>query len=108
MKPTPKAFASRLAPLQNKFSVVATTPSTSSRCPASMLRLKLVRCPHSLAAYSHNFYVDHSHCLVLAPATLAALPSTRAIPDRDVFNVAWPPRLHSLCSRTLAVTFFQC
>jgi hypothetical protein len=24
---------------------------------------------------------------VLAPATLAALPSTRAIPDRDVFNV---------------------
>jgi hypothetical protein len=26
--------------------------------------------------------VDHSHCPVLAPATLAALPSTRTIPDR--------------------------
>jgi hypothetical protein len=29
---------------------------------------------------------------VLAPATLAALPSTRAIPDRDVFYVAHPVR----------------
>jgi hypothetical protein len=29
---------------------------------------------------------------VLAPATLAALPSTRAIPDRDVFYVAHPIR----------------
>jgi hypothetical protein len=27
---------------------------------------------------------------MLAPATLAALPSTRAIPDRDVFYVADP------------------
>jgi hypothetical protein len=26
-----------------------------------------------------QLYLDHSHCLVLAPATLAALPSTRAI-----------------------------
>jgi hypothetical protein len=32
-----------------------------------------------------RFYLDHSHGLVLAPATLAALPSTRAMPDRDVF-----------------------
>jgi hypothetical protein len=39
-----------------------------------------------------QFYLDHSHCLVLAPATLAALPSTRAIPDRDVFYVAHPIR----------------
>jgi hypothetical protein len=31
---------------------------------------------------------------VLAPATLAALPSTRAIPDRDVFYVARPSALH--------------
>src|SRR5438034_5982767 len=37
-----------------------------------------------------RLYVDHSHCPVLAPATLAALPSTRAIPDRDVFYVASP------------------
>src|SRR5438552_3222194 len=28
--------------------------------------------------------VDHSHCLVLAPATLAALPSTRAIETRSL------------------------
>jgi hypothetical protein len=39
-----------------------------------------------------QLYLDHSHCLVLAPATLAALPSTRAIPDRDVFYVAHPIR----------------
>src|SRR5205809_6228102 len=36
--------------------------------------------------------LDHSHCLVFAPATLAASPSTRAIPDRDVFYVAHPVR----------------
>jgi hypothetical protein len=36
--------------------------------------------PSSLAATL--FYVDHSHCLVLAPAALAALPSTRAIETR--------------------------
>ena len=46
--------------------------------------------PNSLAATHRGFYVDHSHCLVLAPATLAALPSTRAIPDRDVFYLAEP------------------
>src|SRR5947208_11506337 len=34
--------------------------------------------------------LDHSHCPVLVPATLAALPSTRAIPIRDVFYVAFP------------------
>ena len=44
----------------------------------------------SLAA-SLAAYLDHSHCLVLAPATLAALPSARAIPDRDVFYVARVP-----------------
>jgi hypothetical protein len=43
-----------------------------------------------LAATHRGFYVDHSHCLVLAPATLAALPSTRAIPNRDVFYLADP------------------
>jgi hypothetical protein len=42
--------------------------------------------------YPSQLYLDHSHCLVLAPATLAALPSTRAIPDRDVFYVAHPVR----------------
>ncbi|PYL73690.1 MAG: hypothetical protein DMF22_00925 [Verrucomicrobia bacterium] len=32
-----------------------------------------------------QLYLNHSHCPVLAPATLAALPSTHAIPGRDVF-----------------------
>jgi hypothetical protein len=53
--------------------------------------------------------LDHSHCLVLAPATLAALPSTRAIEidscapahiDLPVFpsmSLA-SPRLHSFAS----------
>src|SRR6266567_3910044 len=45
---------------------------------------------HSLLPSS--LYLDHSHCPVLVPATLAALPSTRAIPDRDVFYVAHPTR----------------
>src|SRR5437773_10498909 len=45
--------------------------------------LKLALCPHSLAVTS-QLYLDHSHCLVLAPATLAALPSTRAIETRSL------------------------
>jgi hypothetical protein len=45
---------------------------------------------HSLLRSS--LYLDRSHCLVLAPATLAALPSTRAIFDRDVLHVAYPIR----------------
>src|SRR5437588_2820845 len=52
-----------------------------------------------------SFYVDHSHGPVLAPATLAALPSTRAIPDRDVFYVAHPIRsIRSKSLLTLKVT----
>src|SRR5437762_7321465 len=45
-----------------------------------------------------SLYLDHSHCPVLAPATLAALPSTRAIPNRDVFYVANP--ISSIASRS--------
>src|SRR5437867_13129932 len=52
-------------------------------------RLKLAPSP-SRSLLPSQFYVDHSHCLILAPATLAALPSTRAIPNRDVFYVADP------------------
>src|SRR5439155_9192128 len=98
MKPTPKKFASRLAPLRCKlthslplfrpsgfpsmshrfprapFSVFATAPSTSSRFPASLVPLKLVYCPHSLAP------------------TLVVLPS-----------MSLGPPLHSLGSRTPAV-----
>ena len=55
----------------------------------TVTRLKLGRCPRFLAA-TLRLYLDHSHCLVLAPATLAALPSTRAIPDRDVFYLGNP------------------
>ena len=53
--------------------------------------LKLARLPACSLLLS-SLYLDHSHCLVLAPATLAALPSTRAIPNRDVFYVARPAR----------------
>src|SRR5438874_6656589 len=47
--------------------------------------------------YPSSLYLDHSHFPVLAPATLAALPSTRAIPNRDVFYVADP--ISSIASR---------
>src|SRR4030095_15779816 len=46
--------------------------------------------PTFTRCYPRSLYLDHSHCLVLAPATLAALPSTRTIPNRDVFCVADP------------------
>src|SRR6266700_8298563 len=55
---------------------------------------------HSISRFSHlcrapsggsirsllpsQLCLDHSHCLVLAPATLAALPSTRAIETRSL------------------------
>jgi hypothetical protein len=52
--------------------------------------LKLVRCP-TRSSLPLRLCLDHSHRPVLAPATLAALPSTRAIPDRDVFYVARVP-----------------
>jgi hypothetical protein len=51
--------------------------------------LKLAHFP-TRSSLPSRFCLDHSHCPVLAPATLAALPSTRAIPDRDVFYVAYP------------------
>src|SRR5213082_215006 len=61
-----------------------------------MAELKLIHFPaHSLLPSS--LYLDHSHFPVLAPATLAALPSTRAIPNRDVFYVADP--ISSIASR---------
>jgi hypothetical protein len=63
---------------------------------------------HSLPLIStFRFAHDHSLRPVLAPATLAALPSTRAIPDRDVFYVARVPaapfergRLYSFAADT--------
>jgi hypothetical protein len=52
--------------------------------------LKLVRCPLARSYPRHFTLITRT--AVLAPATLAALPSTRAIPDRDVFYVACPAR----------------
>jgi hypothetical protein len=46
--------------------------------------------PTLARCYPRQLYLDHSHCPVLVPATLAALPSTRATPDRDVFYVTDP------------------
>ena len=60
------------------FSVLATTPWISSRCPATLMRLKLVPCPH-----------------LLAP-TLVVLPS-----------MSLGPSLHSLGSRTPAAMLFK-
>src|SRR5438094_4002664 len=55
-----------------------------------------------------QLYLDHSHRPVLAPATLAALPSTRAIPDRDVFYVADPISSIQTESRTSRSACFVC
>src|SRR4029077_1570821 len=66
------------APPRNASSVFATTPWISSRCPASLVRLKLVRCPHSLAP------------------TLVVLPS-----------MSLGPPLHSLGSRATALMLFN-
>src|SRR5258707_13644520 len=57
---------------------LATTPWIASRCPATLVRLKLVRCPHSLAP------------------TLVVLPS-----------MSLGPPLHSLGSRSPAVMLFN-
>jgi hypothetical protein len=60
------------------FSLFATTPWISSRCPASLVRLKLVLWPHSLSP------------------TLVVLPS-----------ISLGPPLHSLGSRSPAVNAVQ-
>jgi len=46
--------------------------------------------PTLTRSYPRRFTLITRTARVLAPATLAALPSTRAIPDRDVFYVADP------------------
>src|SRR6266404_8771625 len=51
-----------------------------SVCPSMLLASPRL---HS-RSYPRHFYVDHSHCIVLAPATLAGLPSTRAIETRSL------------------------
>jgi hypothetical protein len=68
---------------------------------------------------SSQFYVDHSHGPVLGPATLAALPSTRAIETRLLpsslaatnrgfaFYVAFPKRsIPSLATCSMSEPLF--
>jgi hypothetical protein len=66
--------------------------------------LKLAHCP-TCSSLPSRLYLDHSHGPVFAPATLAALPSTRAIPNRDVFYVADP--ISSVGARSFAFPSFQ-
>ena len=55
-----------------------------------------------------QLYLDHSHCLVLAPATLAALPSTRAIRrSRRVLCRSTPFAPFSATSVSSAVKIFR-
>src|SRR6266536_5854637 len=71
------------------------TPAGETAAAADLREiLKLAHCP-TCSSLPSRLYLDHSHCPVLAPATLAALPSTRAIPDRCVFYVVHPISLHS-------------
>src|SRR5439155_997716 len=74
--------------------VPASSPLPSRLCLLCRFSQKL----HSTSRFAHlrrtppsgsirsllpsQLYLDHSHCPVLAPATLAALPSTRAIETR--------------------------
>src|SRR5213080_2823529 len=61
--------------------------STSRFCPSMSLappRLHSRRYPPRLC-------LDHSHCLVLAPAPLAALPSTRSIPTLATCSMSLIP-----------------
>src|SRR5437588_12038819 len=50
-------------------------------CLAVVTPLKLTLLP-ARSLLPSSLYLDHSHCPVLAPATLAALPSTRTIETR--------------------------
>ena len=49
----------------------------------TLFDLKRARFP-TFSSLPSRFCLDHSHCPVLAPATLAALPSTRAIKTRSL------------------------
>ena len=60
----------------------------------SLSTLTHVLSPISTCRFAH----DHSHRPVLAPAALAALPSTPAIPDRMCSMSLASPRLRSLAA----------
>jgi hypothetical protein len=80
--------------VMSDFDVGRWTLSVGRLLLFSLLLIETHSLPALARCYPHSFYVDHSHCLVLAPATLAALPSTRAIPYRNMFYVAHP--IHSI------------
>ena len=80
----------------NSESIDSCTPAhfDLSVCPSMSLDSRRLHSP-AAAANSRakrvpslplpmSLYLNHSHCPVLALATLTALPSSRAIPDRDV------------------------
>jgi hypothetical protein len=69
--------------------------------------LKLIRCQRSFTATLRSFALITRTALVLAPATLAALPSTRATPGRAVFYVAHPIRSIQLFSVSVFQPFLQ-
>jgi hypothetical protein len=84
------SISGALSPSAMKRSIRAVTtgsgtePSSSTASwNARMLNLKLAHCP-TCSSLPSRLYLDHSHCPVLAPATLAALPSTRAIETRSL------------------------
>ena len=87
-----RSLPSLLAATHRGFTFYVAFPKSSIRAlglpiyvAASQLApLKLARCP------ACGFTLITRTAPMLAPATLAALPSTRAIPDRDVFYVADP------------------
>src|SRR5438105_2375567 len=67
-----------------------TEPSSSTALwKARMLNLKLARFP-TCSPLPSRLYLDRSHFPSACASYLAALPSTRAIPNRDVFCVADP------------------
>ena len=87
---TPRGFPFYVAFPKSSIRSVATGTSSFYACHA-VASVKVGRSRLS-GSVDSQLYLDRSHDPVLAPATLAALPSTRSIPDRDVFYVAQPIR----------------
>ena len=85
-----RSLPSSLAATHRGFAFYVAFPKSSIR-PLGFAHLYRSRPRGSIRSLlPSQLCLDHSHCLVLVPATLAALPSTRAIPDRAVFYVADP------------------
>src|SRR6266403_6152933 len=113
-----RAFETRSRPpLSRRYPRALPSMSLFPTAPfdLSVLPIYVARVPAAPFTRScpRHLYVDHSHCLVLAPATLAALPSIRVIETRSLptslaathhgfaFYVAFPQKLHSRSRRVL-------